>query len=178
MFWLKYRYTKARMVAYLNGDLPSHVRQRMARYIDGDKRCYAEYVRQKQAAQEIERDLPRFGTPDAARLNAIWTQIETELTASPASQPRVIRKRYVFGYGMAMAVMLLILIAPAWVNTRLDAGTMLPSQPAPHIVRNETAVPARNATPTHQSVVLLTEPVHKQPNLYLQNTPTPRASRR
>lgn len=178
MFWLKYRYTKARMVAYLNDDLPSHARQRMARYIDSDSRCYAEYMRQKHAAQEIERDLPRFGTPDAGRLNAIWTQIETELTAPPAPQPRVIRKRDVFGYGMAMAVMMLVLITPAWVNAKLQAATMLPSQPAPHIVRNETAAPSRNATPTHQSVMLLTEPVHKQPVLYLQNTPTPRASRR
>ncbi|MBC8170519.1 MAG: hypothetical protein H7X77_02565, partial [Anaerolineae bacterium] len=40
--FFRIRYCKARMVAYVNGELPIAARRRMARYIEQYPECYAE----------------------------------------------------------------------------------------------------------------------------------------
>jgi hypothetical protein len=80
LLYLRTQYCKSRMVAYVNGELPPAARRRIARYIERYPTCYAEYIKQKDAARELNFRLPLIGQPDKPALDRIWAAVSAELT--------------------------------------------------------------------------------------------------
>lgn len=169
MLKLKYRYCKSRMAAFINGELPLVARRRVARYIDECPDCYAEYLRQRDLAEELKRQLHMIGQPDHTQLNRIWENIQSDL-----SQPRPQRpaRRYPTRYGLVAIILALVLMLPFILGQTSDYRT-IPSQPAPYHFD-------LSATPTHatahsiQTVALWKTPASESDTiLLLQNTPEP-----
>jgi len=175
--WLRFRYTKTRMTAYLNGQLSTQARHRVARYIDTDQRCYREFIKQRRIHDELQRTLPMFGSHASIGLDRIWQGIQAELTEStPITQPR---RRYAVGYGMAVLLFVVAMSLPNWLREQLDTTSIMPTHPAPMSAFNTTPSPVEQSgeMPHHAVSLSLTEPVHTQ-TLLLQNTPAPRRSTR
>jgi hypothetical protein len=80
LLYLRTLYCKSRMVAYVNGELPPAARRRIAHYIERYPTCYAEYIRQKDAARELNFRLPLIGQPDKPTLDRIWAAVSAEMT--------------------------------------------------------------------------------------------------
>lgn len=118
MLRFKYRYCKARMTAFLNGQLSPESRRRIARYIDECQDCYDEYQRQRDLMREFEAQLPTFGKPNNDQLSRIWTGIQAEVFA-PAEAPRK-RRRVHWVYqarcGFAALTVLFTLLVPFMIQ--------------------------------------------------------------
>jgi anti-sigma factor RsiW len=155
--YLKRRYARARMTAYINGDLSSNGRRIVSEQIDASPDVYRAYIAHKRIKQAMERDLPAFGQPDADRLETLWSSIETELTAAghqpeavqaPSHQPGRSGLSLRYRYGLALVLCLLVLLLPM----SLDSGSVQASftpQPLQQAPQNVAVV----ATP------VLTEPL-------------------
>lgn len=177
--YLRYRYAKARMPAFVNGELPPKSRRFIARLIDDDSRVYQDYIRQRQTKQELERQLPTFGRPDSGQLDALWTTIQTQISSKDTADSvsrSVSPSRYPVGYGLAMILCVVALSIPLTFDSTKASASSLPQQPQPEIAVTLTT-PSRDtpaAEPTTVAYVAETQP-HATDNLAsdLQNTPEP-----
>jgi hypothetical protein len=132
--FFKYRYCRAKMVAYLHGELTPEARGRIARYIDGSPACYAEYLRQRDTVRELTWKIPLVGQPDKPQLDNIWSAIQAEMKGHTPPKRRVtVQVRY----GFAGMVLALTILMPFTMGNR-DVQ-YVPSQPAPHTL-DATAV--------------------------------------
>jgi anti-sigma factor RsiW len=178
--YLRYRYVKARMTAYLDGELPTQTRRFIARQIDENPLCYQEYIRSRQAKQALERDLPTFGRAGQSQLDNIWANIQSELKAVDSvgiSRPR--RLSYSWAYGFAALMMALILLAPFALDARHLGVSNIPKQPLPEIAATQTS-PAQTASVNPTSVAFAQDTeVQSTDDLSaeLQNTPVPNKPR-
>lgn len=161
--YLKYRYVKARLAAYLDGELPANTRRFIAREIDENPLAYREYLRARQTKQALERLLPSFGKPETGQLDAIWANIQGELQQE--SRPRrPLRPQFSFAYGFAVIVIAMLLLAPLAFDTHRASASALPSLPAPEILTTSPAITEAQVT----TVALgATDDLAK----HLQNTP-------
>jgi anti-sigma factor RsiW len=136
MLNLKYRYVKMRMTAYLSGELPPRSRRRMARYIDESPRCYEEYRRQRQVADEMKIRLPSFGQPTTRQIEGLWTRIHAELSAPRARSSR--RPGVWASYGLVLAALTIMLVLPLTLGSARALTTLTtsvaPTQPPPQIM--------------------------------------------
>jgi len=160
--FLWYRYARARMAAYVNGELPPKTRSFVARIIDEDPRCYQAYLIQRQMQQELRRTLPLVGKPAAGQLDALWQQISAEIETPESEAPQQPRSRlkpsYSLGYGIAAGFLLLLLILPYAMGSGVVSASAVPRQPQPYAVVTEEAptfTVSVSATPT--AVALRTE---------------------
>lgn len=177
MFRYKYWYCKARMTAYIHGELPPRSRQRMARFIDECPLCYREYQRQSARMRELQRGVPLLGRPDPARLDRIWAGVQAELARPTASAPPPPR-HYTPGYGFAALLLVMLLVFP-WALGRSGVQSGIPQQPSPD-QSALAATPVRTAggsAPTAVALVL-TASTEKDTSILLQNTPAPQSSGR
>lgn len=172
--YLRYRYVKARMTAYLDGELPVKTRRFIARQIDENLLCYEEYIRARQTKQTLERELPTLGRAGNKQLDNIWANIQSELQA-PETRPVVAhRPRFTWGYGLATIVLAMILLAPFALDVSRVHVTV-PQHPLPDFAVTQTS-PARNAA-THATSVAFAQDTRVQStddlSAQLQNTPEP-----
>ncbi len=177
MLRLKYRYCKARMTAYINGGLAPGAKRRMARYINDCPDCYAEYVRQRDIARELERDMPGVGIPHSPQLDRMWANIQTEMTRSSSRPARRGQARY----GLIVLALILALFLP-WAFGDQDAAFAIPSQPSPRATavagtpENQKSI---TSSPSATAVALAqTGTGNRTPHLDLHNTPAPHTVRR
>lgn len=173
--YLRYRYVKARMAAYLDGELPVKTRRFIARQIDENPLCYQEYIRARQTKQTLERELPVFGRAGQKQLDAIWANIQAEMQTRETRPVVTNRPRYTWGYGLAAIVFAMILLAPFALDaSRVNAAT-IPQHPLPEVAVIET-LPAQTAA-IHSTAVALAEITDVQStddlSARLQNTPEP-----
>jgi anti-sigma factor RsiW len=160
--WLAYfkiRYAKARMVAYVHGELPSAARRRIARYIEQYPACYAEYVKQRSAMRELEWKLPLIGQAERPTLDRMWSAIqaglETSTDAHTGALPpvrgrtarRFTRPGFQLRYGVAGLAMACAIVLPMTFTGNRAAFAAIRSlslsQPAP---QTATSQPPRDAT--------------------------------
>ena len=177
MLKLKYRYCKARMAAYLNGEMSLASRRRMARYIDECPDCYAEYRRQLDVTRELESSVGGLGRPDRPQLRRIWSNVQTNIQYEATShQPAEHAPRRPARYGLVLLAFLVAVLLPWTLGNRNVPS--IPSQPAP-------AATSFPSTPDrHQLRELAIEPTvvalvspgteRRVPALFLQNTPAAR----
>lgn len=173
--YLRYRYAKIKMAAYINDELPPNTRRFIGRLINDDERVYNEYIRQRQTQRELERQLPIFGRPDAEQLDSMWANIQTQLNTphSPTVALNATRQFYSLSYGVALGLCVLALMvlltldsgkASAAVASRLLPETVEFTTPdTPPVKLTSVAVAVRIDT-------LATDEVAAG----LQNTPAPR----
>ena len=135
MVRFKYRYCKVHMARYLSGDLADPVRRRVARYIDADEDCYREYMRHREFAQKLERNLPAFGRPNPQRLDAVWLALQADLqTPEPQSagfSDFGARSNLQFSYALAVLAIAIALMLPLAIGYRA-APLALDFSRAPH----------------------------------------------
>jgi anti-sigma factor RsiW len=169
--YLKYRYVKARLAAYLDGELPAKTRRFIARQIDENPLAYREYIRARQTKQVLDDALPSFGKAEAGQLKAVWANIQSELqnTEKPM-RSRPVRSHFSFGYGLAVAFFALLLISPFAFDAHRVSASSVPSQPSPEEL--QTTSPA--ITEAQATAVAFVGDVQGTDDLRsnnLQNTP-------
>lgn len=176
--YLRYRYVKARMTAYLDGELSDKARRFIARQIDENPRCYDDYIRARQSKQDIERHLPTFGQAEANQLDNMWAAIQAEMKQPQEKltpiQP-LQRPSYSLSYGVAVLVLAVILLTPFALNSNRLVTEPIAQQPAPE----ETALITSEATDAPAMVALISETdvqmqSTRDTQIPLQNTPAPR----
>lgn len=143
MFDLKFRFVKARMNAYVNGELSPPLRRYIARQIDQDMRCYREYRRHRTIKENFEHQLAFIPKPTHERVDAMWTNIQHGLT-SPAPHHLAPNLFSIVTCGVATFLLVMVFIIPLnWrsLGRSLESSILVPSQPAPHQI-------ALMATPT------------------------------
>ena len=164
--YLKYRYVKARLAAYLDGELPASTRRFIAREIDENPLAYREYLRAKQSKQELERVLPTFGKAEAGQLDAIWTNIQGELQKEERpAKVRRLRPQFSFAYGIAMMLVAMLILAPFAFDAQRVSAASVPSQPSPEI---QVTSPAKTEAQATTVALGATDDLRSNP---LQNTP-------
>jgi anti-sigma factor RsiW len=145
--YLKYRYVKVHLAAYLDGELPASTRRFIAREIDQNSLAYREYLRAKQTKQELERALPAFGKAEAGQLDAIWANIQGELQKEERPvKARRLRPQFSFAYGMAMVLVVMLILAPLAFDAHRVNAASVPSQPSPEL--QATSPATTEAQPT------------------------------
>lgn len=142
--FMRLRYCKANLAAYINGQLSPRARRRIARYIDIDAACYAEYVRQRELARELNHSLPYIGQPSQPQLDRIWGAIQAEIspitpTSSSSSQRptphylQVTRANTRFGLvGIACS---LVMALPLMMGNSNFSALYVPTPPDPQVER-------------------------------------------
>ena len=145
--YLRFRYVKARMTAYISGELPTATRRFIARQIDEDERCYKEYIRQRQTKNELERVLPTLGRSDETQLSNIWANIQTELNR-PAETIVTVRKHsFQLGYGLVIVAMTIALLVPLSFDAQsVNAQDVPTQQPMPQYALTAEAEVFKQAT--------------------------------
>ena len=174
MVRFKYRYCKVHMARYLSGDLADPVRRRVARYIDENEDCYREYMRHREFAQRLERNLPAFGRPNPQRLDTVWSALQAELQTpqpqSTAFSDFGARSNLQFSYGLVVLAITIALMLPLAIGYRA-APLSLDFSHAPHyavVVRPAARV--LSGAPAYATV----EPGARAAASLLQSTPAPR----
>ncbi|MEM9951190.1 MAG: hypothetical protein AAF846_06315 [Chloroflexota bacterium] len=181
--YLQYRYVKARMMAYLDGELSLQTRRFIARQIDENPLCYREYISAKQTHQELKQSLPTFGTAQDSQLNAIWATIQQEMTQpAPISTPQRTRLQpsYRLSYSVALLVLGIILLAPFAIDVSRSQPVPI-AQPLPDDTL-EITLPASTPEADSQMIAFAVETYAQigatsRPNIPLQNTPAPQTPR-
>jgi hypothetical protein len=144
--WLKVRYCRARLAAYLNHELPPHARRRVARYIEEEPACYAEYIRQRDLQRELIDHMAYFGQSQNEQLSRMWTAIQMEL--SPAARPRPViqspRTRYGLA-GMAAAFLIAVPVSLGSSGVAFAEPQSLDNTP-PRVVLIQTAESGLDST--------------------------------
>lgn len=171
--WWRLQYCKARLPAYIHGDLPPATRKRIARYLDASSACYAEYQRQRQLARDINALMPAPSARHVPTFDSIWSVVQ----APADGAVRRTEKRQTVSYGLLMVLLLMALLAPmVW---RTGGGAfVVPSQPSPIVLGQRlflTGTPDRFIAPLQADVALSSTQASAErfaPQL-LQNTPEP-----
>lgn len=174
--YLRYRYIKHHLNAYLDGDLPAHKRRFIARYIDQDAKSYRAFVRLRQSRQQLEQDLPLIGQANDEQLARMWDHIQADVIQTPLSQPEEPQQHYRIKrwlrYSITLIVIVFALASPLIVNS--DSLTTLPvaQQPVPQEI-TALLIPT---TVTPQGAEWLSSTVPETPmsltvSIPLKNTP-------
>lgn len=172
---LQCHYTRARIPAFINQELPLQTRRYVGRHLDRCPACRAKYEQQKTVKQELVRALPRFGQPDNLALERIWNHIQAELKPEPPPKRAPISFKS-YSMGGLVAGLLLILLLPLAGS----AGSMaVPNHPSPQtLALTETPTNrVADAAPTRIAIMAQTAPSKTDAPNILDNTPaTPAAA--
>ncbi|MDX1994417.1 MAG: hypothetical protein SF029_18685 [bacterium] len=184
MFSFKVRYCKARMTAFINGELSPKARNRVARLIDECPECYEEYRRARQLQGDLRQQLRRFGQPTSAQLEGVWRNIQAEMDGKPKAPIRTAHSwRYRASTSAAIIVLLASILLPFMMNSgQTSRASITPPVPPSRII-------ATTESPTSQVVAAATltaaqtdavQATRLQPHIALPVTPaqTPEATRR
>ncbi len=181
MFWLRQRYAKLRMPAFLRGELPLHLRRYVARQVHEDDSVYTDYQAQRHIADELERRLPTFGKPQPDALRRVWSHVQAEVATPSAAKQAFTLPRFRMRYGLIACVLALALMLPLLVDGYTISASV-PQQPAPKVLRltptpdSATDTAAADAVPIKPTVVAyveLTEPGRDRWHKLPHNTPAP-----
>ncbi len=178
LFRWKYRYCKARMVAFVNGDLSLRARRRIAHYIDECSKCDDLYTQERRMAQELQDRLHRTKAPDVMQVTRMWSAIQAEMTPVSADKSRSVPYYYQrTRYAVAMMVMVLTMAVTIILgnsSASLAAETTLPEPVNRYTLATTTSpddnvlVAAATAEPGSTDAVTLSGL-----NLTLEATPRP-----
>lgn len=132
------RYTRARLTAFINQELPASTRRYVARHLDHCPACRAHYKAQKGVRQTLMIEVPRLGQPAPQTLATLWTQITADLQ-QPAPTVTVTATRRPMLYGIAAGAASLMLLASMALHWHAPYTALSLSQPAPLSQADETS---------------------------------------
>lgn len=175
MVRFKYRFCKVHMARFVNGDLTDSVRRRVARYIDECEDCYREYMRHREFALKLERNLPTLGRPEAAQLDHIWRSLQADLALAPSRQSWFgdfsSRANPNLSYGLVIIAITLALLLPMTIGFHSSLLTV----DLPLLPQRASFVRTPASHPSHVGNISATvEPGSRPLTPLLQNTPSPR----
>lgn len=143
---LRCQYVQSRIAAFVNNECTERERRIVGQHLDHCPTCEAAYQHQRSLQREMQRDLPRMGSANAAQLGAIWQRVEQDL-ATPVPQPAATPMRLPsssWHYGL-VAAMAFVLLTMAWFADSNSVYAALPSQPAPRdVVEQRIVTPAKD----------------------------------
>ena len=107
--YLQKRYVRARLTAYIDGELNPASRRFVARLIDEHSDLYADYMTLRETRRNLERELPLIGRIDTHQMNNMWANINAQLQteealSAPPQSHRTPEPRFSFSYGMAVII--------------------------------------------------------------------------
>lgn len=174
MVRFKYRYCKVFMARFVSGDLSAAARRRVGRYIDECEDCHREYMRHREFAQKLERNLPALGAPNAKRLDELWSSLQSELQ-TPATQTMRISdfaspQSMKVGYGLVMLAISIALLLPMAVGFQASLSPVdLPRMP-----HGVSSLSTRHAHQASKPLIIATaQPGARGGRPMLHNTPAP-----
>jgi hypothetical protein len=127
------RYSRARMTAYIHGELSLVARRRVARHLDECPRCSAIYTRERALTQELERSIPLIGTRQPPDFSRFWENVQIEIRTEAKRETRPFRHLHSTRYGLVALGLLLALVLPLTMGNR-SLPFILPTQPAPQVI--------------------------------------------
>lgn len=174
--YLRFRYVKARMTAYINGELPQVTRRFIARQIDEDERCYNEYILQRRTKNELERILPTLGRSNEAQLNNIWSNIQAEMNKPSEMRMTAPKHSFQLGYGLVVVAMTLALLLPLTFEAQsVNAQDVPTQQPMPQYALTSEPDVVKQATinPTFVAIAEVMAQQTIEPQTASISTPVP-----
>ena len=174
MIRFKYRYCKVHMARFVSDDLSEAARRRVGRYIDECEDCHREYMRHREFAQKLERNLPTLGRPNPQRLDELWSSLQSELE-TPARQTVWLSdfaspQSTQFSYGLVMLAISMALLLPMAIGFH----TSLSPVDLPRLPHSISIITTQNAhQPGRPFVIATAEPRARGSGPMLQNTPAP-----
>jgi anti-sigma factor RsiW len=118
------------LTAYVHDELPSHLRERVARHVQVCDQCYARLRRERDLVHTIEAQLPAMGFARQDQLSRLLPGI----LADGASQRVTQASGNLKGFGLALVVsVLLIMLVPALIMPHVGV-VAAPDQPAPYMI--------------------------------------------
>ncbi len=167
------------LIAYLNGELPAEVRDRVTRHLAGCEGCRQALAAEERIAAELRARLPAITAPRLGQLARLWPGVATRIAPGKPRQPprRVLSLAPTFGMMLTFGL-LCALILPLALGSRVSVAEA--TQPRP-VTTTATAAPADAtaavksiATPS-PSAVALASLMARPPTL--APAPTPAAGR-
>ena len=152
------------LVAYIQHELPSVTRQRVARHLDTCSNCYRAYIDQQHLSRDLSNVVPLMGAGKPPAFEQVWAATRTDTR----SGRRFSSATYSVRYGVVMLVVTLVLLLPFAMGKRVSTLASPPTQPSPLI---ERATP--NSTDTINAGVAVAFQVNETPAPKLLSTLTP-----
>jgi anti-sigma factor RsiW len=151
LFRFKFRYCRAQMTAFINGELNEKSRRRLARYIDECPDCYTEFKRQRELQRQLINQLKDFGGPRPGDLDRLWSTIQVNLRSPHISN----RPTYSLRFGAATILLFIALILPL---TLYEGGITLAAatQPPPNASQSIATEGATRVASRADTIVTLT----------------------
>jgi len=174
MIRFKYRYCKVHMARFVSGDLSEAARRRVGRYIDECEDCHREYMRHREFALKLERNLPTLGAPNPQRLDELWSSLQSELQ-TPARQTMRLSdfaspQSMQFSYGLVMLAISIALLLPMVIGFHSSLSPV----DLPRLPHSISIITTQNAHQAGRPFVIATaEPGGRGRGPMLQNTPAP-----
>ena len=162
------------MARFVSGDLTDVARRRVARYIDECEDCHREYMRHREFALKLERNLPTLGRPNAQRLDQLWSSLQTELQTTGTRRTWLgdfgSASSMQFSYGLVMVAVSIALLLPM-VTGYHSSLLSVDLPPAPQFA---SVIKTRSTDLTGSPFIIATSQPGVRGNLpLLQNTPEP-----
>lgn len=174
---LKCRYTRARIPAFINQELPINARRYVARHLDECAACRAQFEAQKSLRYTLMAEMPRLGQPATTTLENVWARVSADLKAPAEPKPSFLPTLRTAAYGFVAALMGLAMLMPLASHLApAEALQIRPARPVPAVKTDTTSEAALTAAAhaTQIAFVLDYEPaadVYNTPELAQPATP-------
>lgn len=124
------------ITAYVHGELPPHLRERVSRHVQQCDACYAALRRERELNDTLQDGLGIVSVPRPEQLARLLPGIMAE---SPPARP--VRNNRRSDAGLAVLItMLVILLVPALIMPRVAAISSPQDQPPPQVLVTATQV--------------------------------------
>lgn len=163
----KCRYCKARMQAFIHGELDLKARRRVAQHLDECPLCYKEHLQKRELADKLAARVPLLGKSKPPQLQKIWNAVQRDLQPRP-KQHQVPSARY----GVAALILVVAMLLPLTLGNS-NIALSAPTHPIPSTAGTRTPSDATVVT----VALMVTDKIDSTPNLALHNTPEPGAIR-
>ena len=139
-------HVKHLLTAYVHGELPDHLRQRVARHIQHCNACYTAMLRERDMTQLLAGQMPGLGARRPDQLALLLPDILAGAVASPepswSSWP---------GFGLVLGLVTFVVMALPVVATAQLPLREVPEQPAPHMIVPTATPELTDAPSSHES---------------------------
>lgn len=134
------QYCQEHLIAYINNEATPRIRRRVADHLHSCETCYAIYTRERDAAQQLSRELTLFGRANDNQLDSLWSVIQDEIeTPEPITRTN---NGKVWQRGLVL-VALAVLCALPWSLSWGDlVSVSIPLRATPAVVPYDNGTPA------------------------------------
>jgi len=177
--FLRYRYAKTRLAAFIDGELPISSRRLIARMIDEDRRIYEEYLRFRQTREMLQRDMPILGRTNPDQLTSMWENIQIQLQtpASVSEQKSTTYRRTSLSYSLVVGFCSIAFLLPVFWGTGDVSDIAIPhQQPQPEMAM-KTITPSNMPLIEATAVAVVAQSFPESTDgafSHLDNTPAPK----